>query len=81
VFPGQVFAGKVVSVLEATRRAQVLTSGAAVTPRSVAAASFAVRVSSTTTSSRPASPRAAPAMRQYVYRGPVETLWRGTCGH
>ena len=41
-FPGQVFTGKVVSVLEATSTGQ--PSGTAVTPRQVTAAPFAVRV-------------------------------------
>jgi len=43
-FPGQVFAGKVVSVLEATSTGQVLTSGTAVAPTQVTAAPFGVRV-------------------------------------
>lgn len=44
VFPGQVFKGKVESVLEATAAGQVQVSGAAVTPRQVTAAPFVVRV-------------------------------------
>jgi RND family efflux transporter MFP subunit len=44
VFPGQVFRGKVESVLEATSAGQVQASGAAVTPRQVTAAPFVVRV-------------------------------------
>lgn len=43
-FPGQVFAGKVVSVLEVTSTGQVLTSGTAVAPTRVTAAPFVVRV-------------------------------------
>jgi RND family efflux transporter MFP subunit len=43
-FPGQVFAGKVVSVLEATSTGQVLTSGTAVAPTQATAAPFVVRV-------------------------------------
>jgi len=43
-FPGQVFAGKVVSVLAATSTGQVLTSGTAVAPTQVTAAPFVVRV-------------------------------------
>jgi len=43
-FPGQVFAGKVVSVLEATSTGQVLASGTAVAPTQVTAAPFVVRV-------------------------------------
>ena len=43
-FPGEVFAGKVVSVLEATSTGQVLTSGTAVAPTQVTAAPFVVRV-------------------------------------
>jgi multidrug resistance efflux pump len=44
VLPGQVFQGKVDSVLEATAAGQVVASGAAVTPRQVAAAPLVVRV-------------------------------------
>jgi multidrug resistance efflux pump len=44
VFPGQVFKGKVESVLEATSTGQVLASGTAVTPRQVTAAPFVVRI-------------------------------------
>jgi len=44
VFPGQVFQGKVESVLEATAAGQVVASGEAVTPREVAAAPLVVRV-------------------------------------
>jgi multidrug resistance efflux pump len=44
VLPGQVFQGKVDSVLEATAAGQVVVSGAAVTPRQVAAAPLVVRV-------------------------------------
>jgi multidrug resistance efflux pump len=44
VFPGQVFKGKVESVLEATASGQVVASGAAVTPRQVAAAPLVVRI-------------------------------------
>jgi len=43
-FPGQVFTGKVVSVLEATSTGQVQASGSAVVPRQITAAPFAVRV-------------------------------------
>jgi len=43
-FPGQVFTGKVVAVLEATSVGQVQASGTAVAPRQVTAAPFAVRV-------------------------------------
>jgi len=43
-FPGQVFTGKVISLLEATATGQVLTSGTAVAPRQVTAAPFVVRV-------------------------------------
>jgi multidrug resistance efflux pump len=42
--PGQVFAGKVVSVLESTAAGQVLASGTAVTPTQVVASPFVVRV-------------------------------------
>ncbi|MGO4665125.1 HlyD family secretion protein [Bosea sp. 2YAB26] len=42
--PGQVFTGKVESVLQAISTGQVQTSGAAVTPKSIQAAPFAVRV-------------------------------------
>ena len=42
--PGQVFAGKVVSVLESTAAGQVLVTGAAVTPKQVVALPFVVRV-------------------------------------
>ena len=44
-FPGQVFTGKVVSLLEATATGQVLTSGTAVAARQVTAAPFVVRSS------------------------------------
>jgi multidrug resistance efflux pump len=44
LFPGQVFAGKVDTVLQATSTGQVLASGTAVTPRQVTAAPFVVRV-------------------------------------
>jgi len=44
VFPGQVFKGKVESVLEATSAGQVVASGTAVTARQVKAAPFVVRV-------------------------------------
>jgi multidrug resistance efflux pump len=43
-YPGQVFTGKVVSVLEATSAGQVLATGTAVTPKQVTAAPFVVRV-------------------------------------
>lgn len=43
-FPGQVFKGKVVAMLDATSLGQVQASGTAVTPRQVVAAPFAVRV-------------------------------------
>jgi multidrug resistance efflux pump len=43
-YPGQVFTGKVESVLEATSAGQVLATGAAVTPKQVTAAPFVVRV-------------------------------------
>ena len=42
--PGQVFTGKVVSVLESTAAGQVLASGTAVTPTQVVASPFVVRV-------------------------------------
>lgn len=42
--PGQVFTGKVESVLQAISTGQVQTSGTAVTPKSIQAAPFAVRV-------------------------------------
>lgn len=42
--PGQVFTGKVESVLQAISTGQVQTSGAAVTPKTIQAAPFAVRV-------------------------------------
>ena len=44
VFPGQVFKGKVESILEATAAGQVVASGAAVTPRQVVAAPLVVRI-------------------------------------
>ena len=44
VFPGQVFKGKVDTVLEGTSTGQVLASGTAVTPKGVTAAPFVVRV-------------------------------------
>jgi RND family efflux transporter MFP subunit len=44
VFPGQVFNGKVDTVLEGTSTGQVLASGTAVTPKGVTAAPFVVRV-------------------------------------
>ena len=44
VFPGQVFKGKVESILEATAAGQVVASGAAVTPRQVTAAPLVVRI-------------------------------------
>jgi len=44
LFPGQVFNGKVDTVLQATSTGQVLASGTAVTPRQVTAAPFVVRV-------------------------------------
>jgi multidrug resistance efflux pump len=44
LFPGQVFKGKVDTVLQATSTGQVLASGEAVTPRQVTAAPFVVRV-------------------------------------
>jgi multidrug resistance efflux pump len=43
-YPGQVFTGKVVSVLEATSAGQVHATGTAVTPKQVTAAPFVVRV-------------------------------------
>jgi multidrug resistance efflux pump len=43
-YPGQVFTGKVVSVLEATSAGQVLATGTAVTPKQVTAAPFVIRV-------------------------------------
>jgi RND family efflux transporter MFP subunit len=43
-FPGRVFTGKVVAVLEATSTGQVQASGTAVTPRQITAAPFSVRV-------------------------------------
>src|SRR5215831_4878035 len=42
--PGEVFVGKVVSLLEATSTGQILASGTAVAPRQVTAAPFVVRV-------------------------------------
>jgi multidrug resistance efflux pump len=44
IFPGQVYKGKVDTVLQATSTGQVLASGTAVTPRQVTAAPFVVRV-------------------------------------
>jgi multidrug resistance efflux pump len=44
VFPGQVYKGKVDSILEATAAGQVVASGAAVTPRQLAAAPLVVRI-------------------------------------
>jgi RND family efflux transporter MFP subunit len=44
VFPGQVFKGKVDTVLEGTSTGQILASGTAVTPKGVTAAPFVVRV-------------------------------------
>ena len=44
LFPGQVFTGKVDTVLQATATGPVVASGAAVTPRQVTAAPFVVRV-------------------------------------
>jgi multidrug resistance efflux pump len=43
-YPGQVFTGKVESVLEATSAGQVLATGTAVTPKQVTAAPFVVRL-------------------------------------
>jgi multidrug resistance efflux pump len=43
-FPGQVFTGKVVAMLEATSAGQILASGTAVNTRQVTAAPFAIRV-------------------------------------
>src|SRR5262249_28479178 len=43
-FPGQVFTGKVTSVLEGTGGGQVLRPGTAVAPRQITAAPFVVRV-------------------------------------
>jgi multidrug resistance efflux pump len=43
-FPGQVFSGKVVSVLESTAAGQVLATGTAVIPQQVVALPFVVRV-------------------------------------
>ena len=43
-FPGQVFTGKVVAVLEATSPGQLTTSGTAVAPRQVTPVPFVVRV-------------------------------------
>jgi multidrug resistance efflux pump len=42
--PGQVFPGKVESILQAVATGQVQTSGLAVTPKGVAAAPFVVRI-------------------------------------
>jgi RND family efflux transporter MFP subunit len=42
--PGQIYSGKVVSVLQALSTGQVQTSGAAVAPRALQAAPFAVRL-------------------------------------
>jgi len=42
--PGQVYAGKVESVLQAIATGQVQTSGAAATPKPIQAAPFVVRV-------------------------------------
>jgi multidrug resistance efflux pump len=67
-FPGQVFAGKVVSVLAATSTGQVLTSGTAVAPTQVTAAPFVVRSNWTTPSSRPASRPAPQEMRRFTPR-------------
>jgi multidrug resistance efflux pump len=44
IFPGQVYKGKVDTVLQATSTGQVLASGTAVTPRQVIAAPFVVRL-------------------------------------
>jgi RND family efflux transporter MFP subunit len=44
LFPGQVFNGKVDTVLQATSTGQVVASGSAVAPRQVTAAPFVVRV-------------------------------------
>jgi multidrug resistance efflux pump len=44
IFPGQVYKGKVDTVLQATSTGQVLASGTAVTPWQVTAAPFVVRV-------------------------------------
>jgi multidrug resistance efflux pump len=44
VFPGQVYKGRVESVLEATSAGQVVASGTAVTARQVTAAPLVVRV-------------------------------------
>jgi multidrug resistance efflux pump len=43
-FPGQIFTGKVVALLDATSSGQVQASGAAVTARQVVATPFVVRV-------------------------------------
>ena len=67
-FPGQVFAGKDVSVLAATSTGQVLTSGTAVAPTQVTAAPFVVRSNWTTPSSRPASRPAPQEMRRFTPR-------------
>jgi hypothetical protein len=42
--PGQVFGGKVESVLQAVASGQVQTSGLAVTPKEIASAPFVVRI-------------------------------------
>jgi len=44
IFPGQVFNGKVVAVLQSLSTGQILASGAAATTKQVASAPFAVRV-------------------------------------
>jgi multidrug resistance efflux pump len=44
LFPGQVFKGKVDTVLVGTSTGQILASGTAVTPKQVTAAPFVVRV-------------------------------------
>jgi multidrug resistance efflux pump len=43
-FPGQVFTGKVVAVLQSLSTGQILASGAAATTKQIVAAPFAVRV-------------------------------------
>jgi RND family efflux transporter MFP subunit len=45
LFPGQIFNGRVESVLQAVSTGQVLASGQAVTPRAVVSAPFIVRIS------------------------------------
>jgi multidrug resistance efflux pump len=67
-YPGQVFTGKVESMLEATSSGQVLATGTAVTPKQVTAAPFVVRESLMTTSLPQACRPAPSAMRRFTRR-------------